>query len=339
MREIVPSVRYPGQACGSSRHARYSRSTMARPLVYNASLVRRDDLTPDLAVFHVRHDTPWGRPGHPAFEAGQYIVIGLNNEDEPALGSVRRSMSIASAPEQLEAVELYIRRVVEPTSDNPLTALLWRQSVGARVHLTRRATGKLTVAATVGTDDPRLLVMVAAGTGLAPFVSIVRGRVLRDPGADLSRIAILHGASYPGDLGYRQELERYARVHGLRYLPTVSRPREAPEWRGATGRVEEHLRAERLGALEAFLDLAPGELTPARVAVMVCGLEGTIGAVLRRTLARGFVPEQRRMRRALGIPSELPPSLWWEQYDAEPIIDTSDAALVAELRALVEQAY
>ena len=142
---------------------------MPRTLVYNASLARRDDITPDLAVFHVRHETPWGRADHPAFEAGQYVVLGLNNEREPALGSVRRSMSIASAPEQLEAVELYIRRVAEPTSDNPLTRLLWRHPVGAPLHLTRRATGKLTVAATVGPDDPRLLVMIAAGTGLAPF--------------------------------------------------------------------------------------------------------------------------------------------------------------------------
>ena len=44
-------------------------------------------------------------------------------------------------------------------------------------------------------------------------------------------------------------------------------------------------------------------------------------------------------RTTLGIPSELPPSLWWEQYDAAPIIDAGDEALVAELRARIAQAH
>jgi ferredoxin--NADP+ reductase len=311
---------------------------MARLLDYNAELVARDDLTPDLAVFHVRHDEPWGGPGEPAFIPGQYVAIGLNNEEKPALGAVRRSMSLASAPEELGASQFYVRLVRQPTSKNPLTPLLWQRQIGDRMFMTRRPVGKLTIPATVGTGGERMVVMVAAGTGLAPFVSIVRSECLRHPDVDLSRHVILHGASYPRDLGYREELLRYQAANGLHYLPTISRPREAPEWPGHTGRVEDFFTSERLGELEALLGLGAGGFAPDRVAVLVCGLEGTIGSTFRRLLARGFVPEHRRIRAALELGPELVPSLWWEQYDASPVVDLHDQALVDQLRDVLARA-
>ena len=37
---------------------------------------------------------------------------------------------------------------------------------------------------------------------------------------------LLHGASYPADLGYRDELMKYVEVNGLKYYGTVSRPKD-----------------------------------------------------------------------------------------------------------------
>ena len=51
-------------------------------------------------------------------------MLGCNNADKPELGSVRRSMSIASAPEDDGPLEFYIRWVAKPESENPLTHLL-----------------------------------------------------------------------------------------------------------------------------------------------------------------------------------------------------------------------
>ena len=95
---------------------------MAKLLPYNASLVERVDLEPTLAIFTVRPDSVPRRKGaaedDPWFLPGQYVTIGMNREDpdatdDPRPLSVRRAMSIASAPETEGVYELYIRYVNE----------------------------------------------------------------------------------------------------------------------------------------------------------------------------------------------------------------------------------
>ena len=56
---------------------------MAKPLTYNATLIERIDLTSALAIFKVRPDEPVVED--PPFIPGQYMTLGLNNED-PELG-------------------------------------------------------------------------------------------------------------------------------------------------------------------------------------------------------------------------------------------------------------
>lgn len=304
---------------------------MAKELAYNATLVEREDLTPALAVFRLRPDD--GFPGEGSwFIPGQYLTIGLNNEQKPELGSVRRPMSIASAPERRDLVEFYIRYVDKPESDNPLTHLLWTRKPGDRMFLRNQPVGKFTVEDTLGADDKRLKVCVAAGTGLAPFLSMARSRINRDPEARLSDFAIIHGASYSKDLGYRAELELLAARHGLHYLPTISRPREEPDWKGYTGRAEDFFLPDRLPGLEDTVGLDRGTFRPDRVGILICGLQGTIGATVERLLARGFVPDNRKIRRALTIPDETPAHVFYEAYDTIPPIDLNDAAHVEELK-------
>ena len=302
---------------------------MAKPVTYNATLVERLDLTPQLAVFKVRPDEPVA--GDPQFVPGQYVTLGLNNEDRPDLGSVRRPMSIASAPEERDALEFYIRFVKVPESDNPLTHLLWRAKAGDRMFMRAKAVGKFTVSDTIGESDARLRVCVAAGTGLAPFLCMVRSAHMRDVGADLSGWAILHGASYPADLGYRRELEALTR-QGLCYQGSISRPQESPDWRGDVGRVEDYFLKERLDDLERRLGLGAGELRPERSVIYICGLQGTIGKTIERLAARGFVPDNRKLRRALEVPDDVPASLFFEQYDKTPVIDLGDPRVLEPLR-------
>jgi ferredoxin--NADP+ reductase len=329
-----PNPRKASAASGCGK--RYASSMPARSLAYNATLTRRDDFTPELSTFHVRYDEP--PEAEPVFVPGQYVALGLNNERRPDLGSVRRSMSIASAPERTDAFEFYVRFVRHPASENPFTHLLWPLEQGARIHMTRKPAGKFTVSATAGEDDGRVRLFVAAGTGLAPFLSIVRSAKSKDPKADMSRWCLIHGVSYPSDLCYAQELQGYAEQNGLRYLPTVSRPREAPGWTGDTGRAEDYFLPERLEDLEARVGLRRGALTPRTAAVLVCGLQGTIACCIERLARRGFVPFHRRLRNLLGVRDEVAPSLWWEQYDAEPVIDVHDAEAVAALRRDLERA-
>jgi ferredoxin--NADP+ reductase len=309
-----------------------------KPLAYNAVLVRRDDFTAELTTFHVKYDEAL-KPEGPAFVPGQYVAIGLNNTEQPDKGSVRRSMSILSAPEQQEAYEFYIRWVKHPESDNPLTHLLWKMKEGDRIFMTRKPVGVFTVKDTVGESDPRWRLYVAAGTGLAPFVSMLRSEHLRDPKADMSRTVLLHGASYPGDLCYADELAGYAEQHGLHYFRTVSRPKEAPDWKGDAGRVEEYFKPDKLEDLEKRIGVAAGTLTPRTAGVLICGLQGTIAETITRLAPRGFVPDNRRIRKALEVPEDMPAHVWWEQYDNTPVIDVDDAALVGRLRDQLRAAW
>jgi len=310
-----------------------------KPLVYNATLTERDDLTDALAIYRITPDAPPARDAAGAwFTAGQYCVIGLNNEERPELGSVRRSMSIASAPEDQGPIEFYIRFVSKPESENPLTHLLWKRKQGERVYLRPVAAGVFTVKDTVGDGDPRFRVMVAAGTGSAPFVSMVRSEVRRNPNADLSKWVLLHGASYAADLGYRDELMRMVDRNRLRYWGTVSRPKECPTWTGDAGRVEAFFEGPRLDELEKRLGLPPGGFTPKNVVIYICGLTGTITGTILPLIDRGFVPDFKRIREALGVPTETPPSVFYEQYDTEPVINIKDPAVVEPLRARMQAA-
>lgn len=307
---------------------------MAKPLEYNATMVERVDVTDALTVFRIQPDQPPAE--RPWFVPGQYCVLGMNNADKPEHGSVRRSMSIASAPEDEGPVEFYIRFVSKPESENPLTHLLWTLKNGDRMYMRPVAAGVFTVKDTIGVDDPRLRVMVAAGTGSAPFVSMVRSELRRDPNADLSKWVLLHGASYSADLGYREELNAYVDRNRLKYWGTVSRPKEDAAWTGDTGRVEAFFDGARLDDLEKRLGLPPGGFNPQNVVVYICGLTGTITGTVLPLLDRGFVPDFKRIREALGVPTETPASVFYEQYDTEPVINVKDPAVVEPLRARMQ---
>lgn len=302
---------------------------MAKPLEYNATIIGRYNCTKLLSVFKIRHDEPNAKI--PGFVPGQYVALGMNNVEKPELGSVRRSMSLASAPEEQDGLDFYIRYVNHPESPNPLTHLLWKTEVGDPVFMTHKPVGKFTLPDTMGMEDPRFKILVAAGTGLAPFVSMARSEVLRDPKADLSKWVIMHGASYPGDLGFTEELVRYRDENGLHYMPTVSRPAEAPDWKGDSGRVEDYFKEDRLGELESRLGLKDGELTPKTAGILICGLQGTIAKTIMRMVGRGFVPDHRRIRGALAAPEDASATIWWEQYDKTPVIDVHDEELVGRL--------
>ncbi len=154
---------------------------------YNATLVRRVDHTPELASFWVKVD------GNPVpFEPGQYMTIGVFADDK----LWQRPYSVASAPAVAgsEGYEFYVRLV--PVIR--FTTLLWRLQPGARMRMIGPK-GKFMLEP----DDRRTHLYVSTGTGLAPFVSMIREtRAQGKP----RKTVVLHGVSHASDLGYRDEL-------------------------------------------------------------------------------------------------------------------------------------
>lgn len=311
--------------------------SVLKPVPENATLLDWEELSPTLRIFRIRPDAipPLGEKW---FEAGQYVMLGLNVEQQGRAFSVQRAYSVASPPEERRWLELYIRRIAHPETELPFTHLLWARPRGDRLHVGRRFAGRFTLAQTVRPEDPRLRVFVAAGTGLAPFVSIVRSELERGGAAQVAKMVVLHGARHPQELGFREDLELVLNRLSQRYWPTVSRGDGAPGWPGHRGRVETFFDDEKLETLEQRLGLAAGGLTPGTALVYVCGFRGTIAESVVRLISRGFVPDDRRLRQILEVPEDAESSLFFEQYDPGLIIDPMDETLLQKLRLAFPQA-
>ena len=158
--------------------------------VYNATLVRRVDLTADLGYFWVRMDgdaTP--------FEAGQYMTTGVMADGR----MLQRPYSVASAPSvaNTEGYEIFVRLV----PINRFTTALWRLPVGHRMRVIGPK-GKFMLEP----DDDRAHLYVSTGTGIAPFIAMIRETMAE---GKPRRTVLLNGCSYGDELGYRAELEAW----------------------------------------------------------------------------------------------------------------------------------
>jgi ferredoxin-NADP reductase len=233
---------------------------------YTATLARRVDLTESLAFIWVRSD------GEPIpFEAGQYLTIGVESGGK----LIQRPYSVASSARELDdGYEFYLRLVM----GGQFTPLVWRLPVGHGMSI-RGPKGKFVLEP----DDDRTHVFISSGTGIAPFISMMK--TLLADGRPRS-VVVLHGASYQHDLGYRELLESWQAngEYPCIYIPTVSRPgmAENEEWNGRVGRVEAIVPA-------VYDELA---LTPANSIAYVCGNPDMITAVDQLLLERGFPEEQ-----------------------------------------------
>jgi ferredoxin-NADP reductase len=231
--------------------------------VYNATLVRREDLTDDLASFWVKMDgdaTP--------FEPGQYLTIGVMVDGK----LLQRPYSVASAPSvaNTEGYEFFVRLV-------PIirfTTALWRLPVGHRMRIIGPK-GKFMLEP----KDDRTHLYVSTGTGIAPFISMVRETVAQ---GDPRRTVLLNGCSYADELGYRRELLAWEKdpAYRLEYVPTISRASD-PRNAGWTGKV---------GRAEQVVDQVCRErgLQPETTVVYICGNPEMILNVERVLLDRGF---------------------------------------------------
>ena len=192
--------------------------------VYNATLVHRADLTSDLAYFRVKVDGPAA-----PFMPGQYMTVGVVADGR----MLQRPYSVASAPStaDTQGYELFVRHVPVVR----FTTALWRLQVGHRMRMIGPK-GRFMLEP----DDARTHLYVSTGTGIAPFISMIRETMAQ---GKPRRTVLLNGCSFEDELGYREELEAWERdpAYRLSYVPTVSRPGDPRNagWPGRTGRAEQ----------------------------------------------------------------------------------------------------
>ena len=206
------------------------------------------------------------------FENGHFTMVGLEVDGKPAL----RAYSIASAnyEDELEFFSIKVQ-------DGLLTSRLQHIAVGDEVLLGKKPVGSLVL---TDLNPGRHLYLFATGTGLAPFLAIVR-----DPEtyARYEKVVLVHGVRRVSDLAYRSYLSDEIRNHEylgeeirarFLYYPTVTR--EPFEHQG---RITELLEA---GKLER--DLGLPAIDPAHDRAMICGSIAMLEDLSKLLDARGF---------------------------------------------------
>ncbi|MEC4720063.1 ferredoxin--NADP reductase [Noviherbaspirillum sp. CPCC 100848] len=206
------------------------------------------------------------------FSNGHFTMIGLRVEGKPLL----RAYSIVSAnyEEHLEFLSIKV-------PEGPLTSRLQHIKVGDTIIVGRKPTGTLLIDYLL---PGRRLYLLSTGTGLAPFMSIIR-----DPETyeKFEQVVLVHGVRQVDELAYHDVLMEHLPNHEflgelvtskLRYYPTVTR-----EQYKNMGRITDLISSGKLCA-----DLGTPPLNAKEDRVMICGSPAMLRDLKRMLEEGGF---------------------------------------------------
>jgi ferredoxin/flavodoxin---NADP+ reductase len=250
---------------------------------YNAVLAGREEINAQLLIMRIQPDE-----ASLDFKPGQFAVLGLlghearvpeaDDEEPPTAPDqmIRRPYSIASSSVEKRYAEFFVTLL----TSGQLTPRLFALPYGGRLFLGPKARGMFTLDRL---PPDRAVLLIATGTGLAPYMSMLRTLLVNDTARPF---IVLHGARYSWDLGYRGELESLARLRpNFTYIPSIARPDEDPHFRGHTGRIQTLLG-------KGIVELLSGvPLDPTLLDVFLCGNPDMIQTVKEVLAPRGFTPD------------------------------------------------
>ena len=206
------------------------------------------------------------------FLNGHFTMIGLKVNGKPLL----RAYSVVS-PNHEEHLEFLSIKV----QDGPLTSRLQHIQVGDKVIVGKKPTGTLVIDYLL---PAKRLYMMSTGTGLAPFMSIIR-----DPETyeKFEEVVLVHGVREVAELAYHDYLQHELPNHEflgdmvskqLKYYPTVTR--EPFQYQG---RITDLITSGKL-----FSDLGVPPMNPTDDRVMICGSPGLLKDLKAMLEQRGF---------------------------------------------------
>ena len=205
-----------------------------------------------------------------AFKAGQFVRIALDTVEGAAGQRVARAFSFVNPPQD-PVLEFY--GVIVP--QGPLSPRLAKLDAGDTLYVAANPAGFLTLAEV---PDAETLWLIATGTGLAPFLSILR---TDEPWRRFRNVVLVHAVRYASELTY-QDLIRQTRA---RYVTFVSRE-AAPG--SLAGRIPAAIAD---GRLEQAAGL---KLAPESSHVMLCGNPQMLKDATTALVARGMRKHRRR---------------------------------------------
>lgn len=228
---------------------------------FSAPLLRSTPLTHDVTQFD------FSLEGQAVdYKAGQFFMLQV----EDAQGKASRAYSVSSAPSEKSFFSLCVKILPDGRASQFLANLKPGDPAKFMAPF-----GHFFM-----TESKKDAVMVATGTGLAPFMSMLPS--LFEQGFE-GKIDLYFGVRHEEDLFYVDELRAYEAAHpNFRAHVTLSQPPEG--WTGLQGRVTDHLN----------------ELDYANVQVYICGNGDMVKGV------KDFMQEK-------GVTKE---DLHWEQFTA-----------------------
>ena len=206
------------------------------------------------------------------FVAGQFAMIGLMVDGKPLV----RAYSMVSPPwdEELEFLSIKVQ-------DGPLTSRLQHIQVGDTVLIGKKPTGTLL---TENLLPGRTLWLLATGTGLAPFMSLIREPEVYER---FEKVVVCHTVREVNELAYRDYISTELTAHEflgdllrdkLIYYPSVTRQPFVTQ-----GRITTLIESGKV-----FADLGLPALSTANDRVMLCGSDAMNADVKALLEARGF---------------------------------------------------
>lgn len=221
----------------------------------------------------------------PEFKGGQFVALGLpasaprckeateefeKHEDPDKI--IKRAYSIASTS-TAEYVEFYITLV----HSGALTPRLFNLNIGDRVWMGKKGVGMFTLDEVPAHKN---IVLVATGTGVAPYMSMLRSDALKRQG----NIMVVHGAANSWDLGYSSELQLLESMFDkFTYHPTITEPHKEPAgWSGDVRFIQDIWKD---GLAEQKWGFTP---TPDDTDIFLCGNPRMIEGMVSTLSTNGF---------------------------------------------------
>lgn len=218
------------------------------------------------------------------FENGQFVMIGIEVEGKP----VMRAYSIASANYEDE-LEFFSIKV----PDGALTSRLQKIKSGDELILTTRPAGTLVPGYLI---PGKHLYLLSTGTGLAPFMSVIRDPHIYEK---FDKIILVHGVRIASELTYQREIEQTLPNNPyfgelvsdkLLYYPTVTREsyqynslKTVDGLRPHQGRITDLLQSNQLSET-----LGLANINPQDDRFMICGNDGMLQDLMTILNAKGF---------------------------------------------------
>ncbi|MFH1050894.1 MAG: ferredoxin--NADP reductase [bacterium] len=243
---------------------------------YNATVTKINLITPDLMILNVKSDEPRIKSSESIFN---YIGLGLHVNEERSENSsfplrplakickyddylIKRPYSIVKMNNNNKNFEFYINQI----KSGQLSPRLFNLKQESRLWIDNEI---LNIFSLEQIPENYNIVLIATGTAIAAYISFLHTYLQNNKE---TKIALIHGAAYPWDLGYFSELRFVENNHdNFYYIPTVLQPDNS--WNGLKGYIEQHLENKILENQTGI------EINPEKTFFLLCGNPYMVKAV------------------------------------------------------------